>query len=191
MATTTEAQIHAAVRAISAEYARIITQTLDSLAKEALAATKTKLQEYFILPPENSIESVVVQRKIVAEVGSLINGPKAGLLDELDDVIDTIVHSNMWHKEDGRTVVADVQFSVDALVTGRLRPLLTSVDALTLARVLKAVQGQGKITPRPNVSMEGMENVRLGLSLEVFLARLQAASVAGNDQISKAVTALH
>ncbi|KAF9212798.1 hypothetical protein BGZ59_006312 [Podila verticillata] len=186
MATTTEAQIHAAVRAISAEYARIITQTLDSLAKEALAATKTKLQEYFILPPENSIESVVD-----AEVGSLINGPKAGLLDELDDAIDTIVHSNMWHKEDGRTVVADVQFSVDALVTGRLRPLLTSVDALTLARVLKAVQGQGKITPRPNVSMEGMENVRLGLSLEVFLARLQAASVAGNDQISKAVTALH
>lgn len=59
MATTTEAQIHAAVRAISAEYARIITQTLDSLAKEALAAAHTKLQEYFVLPPESSIESVV------------------------------------------------------------------------------------------------------------------------------------
>lgn len=122
---------------------------------------------------------------------SLIDGPKAGLLDELDDAIDTIVRSNVWHKKDGRTVVADVQFSVDALVTGRLRPLFTSVDALTPARVLKAVKGQGKITPRPNVSTEGMEGVRLGLSLEAFMARLQAASVAGNDHISTAVTALH
>lgn len=132
-----------------------------------------------------------VQRKIATEVALLINGPKAGLLGELDDAIDTIVHSNVRHKEDRRAVVADVQFSVDALVAGRLRPLFTSVDALTLARVLKAIQGQGKITPRPNVSMEGIEGVWLGLSLAAFMARLQAASVAGKDQISKAVTALY
>lgn len=59
MATTTEAQIHATVSTISAEYARIITETLDSLAKEASAAAKTKLQEYFVLPPDNNIESVI------------------------------------------------------------------------------------------------------------------------------------
>ncbi|KAG0026591.1 hypothetical protein BGZ82_009393 [Podila clonocystis] len=185
MTTTTEAQIHTAVSAISAEYAQIITETLDTLAKAVSAAAKNKLQEYFVLPFDNN------ENDRSADVASLINSPKTGFLSELDDAIDTIVRTNLRH-EDGKTIVntADVQFSVDALVMGRLRPLFSSVDTLTLARVVKAVQGQ--ITLKPNVVVDQkMEGVRLGLSLERFMAGLQAATVAGKDQISKAFTAFH
>lgn len=65
-----------------------------------------------------------VTRKIVAEMASA-NGPKTGFLSELDDAIDTIVQTNLRHV-DGQTVVntVDVQFSVEAIVKGRLSPLV-------------------------------------------------------------------
>ncbi|KAG0028211.1 hypothetical protein BGZ81_004937 [Podila clonocystis] len=185
MATMTEALIHAAVSAISAEYAQVIIETLDTLAKAAAAAAKNKLQEYFVLPLDSN------ENVSFADVASLIDGPKAGFLSELDDAIDTIVRTNLRH-EGGKTIVntADVQFSVEALFMGRLRPLFSSVDTLTLARVVKAVQGQ--ITLKPDVVVDQkMEGVRLGLSLERFMAELQGATVAGRDLISKAFTAFH
>ncbi|KAG0084911.1 hypothetical protein BGZ93_008905 [Podila epicladia] len=76
----------------------------------------------------------------------MANGPKTGSPSELDNAIDTIMQMNLC-QVDSKTIVSkvDVQFLVDA-VKGRLHPLF-AVDALTLARMVTAVQGQIMLKP--------------------------------------------
>ncbi|KAF9405313.1 hypothetical protein BGZ94_003646 [Podila epigama] len=158
-------------------YAPVIIHSLDTLAKDASTATMSKLQEYFEVSASANIGATIVV--------SPINTIKAGFVSELEDVVESIVQSSA--RPD------DIQFSIEALVLGRLRPVAANVDASTFGNVAKALLGEHPGTGallQPKAPMgDTVHEVRLGLDLDAFVAHLKEECHAKKEQVNAAVTA--